>query len=372
MKSRLDQKLMLIVFCGFLAVMSVLLWVLPKQDFSVAEKRYLEKTPDFNWKNLSSGQFGADMESYMADHIPARNFFVGLNAYADLYTGRQVSKGVYTAKNGRLVQAPVVWNEVQAQKNMKAITDFAGILGRPVDLMLIPSAGWAARNQILGLSDPYEDDALISRLYGLCGENVNTLDFVSVLEAQEDPASLYYRTDHHWTTEGAYLAYEAYMQELKRPYRSREDFTVETVHGFQGSTYSESALWLTAPEDIALWHGSDDLTVVNGENPESHDGVFYRERLDQADKYTVFLDGNHSLVRITNPDAEGKLLVIRDSYSNCLGTLLAESYGEVVLVDLRYYKAPVSELCREEVFDNVLVCYSMDNIMTDTNLVWLK
>lgn len=374
MKSRFDEKLMIAAFCGFLGVMSLLFLLLPKEKFSALEKRYLSDAPVLTWENLSSGKFGSDVESYMADYIPGRNFFVGLNAYVDLFTGRQVSKGVYAAEGNRLVQAPVVWNEKQAQQNMQAINSFAEKIGRQVDLMLVPSAGWAAQDTIVGLSDPYEDEALIQRLYDLCGEDVRTIDLTSVIKDQADPASLYYRTDHHWTTDGAYLAYETYMQLLGRDYRAEEDFTVETASGFQGSTYSESALWLTPGEDIEMWHGSSNITVTNGENPEPHQGVFYKERLEEADKYTVFLDGNHSIVRITNPDAQGKgkLLVIRDSYSNCLGTLLTESYEEVVLVDLRYYKNPVSQLCAEENFTDVLVCYSMDNIMTDTNLVWLQ
>ena len=144
------------------------------------------------------------------------------------------------------------------------------------------------------------------------------------------------------------------------------------AENFQGSTYSRSALWLTQPETIELWHGSDQLTVTNGETEGTHQGIFYMERLEEADKYTVFLDGNHSIVRVHNPEKEGKLLVIRDSYSNCLGGFLAESYGEVVLVDLRYYRSPVSQLVLEEGFDNVLVCYCCSNFLTDTNLMLLR
>ncbi len=372
MKPRFDQKLLCMIFCGFLAVISVLFLVLPKEDFSPLEKNYLEKPPVFNWKNFTSGKWGEDVESYMADHIPGRNFFVGLNAYVDLLTGRQVSKGVYLAEGNRLVQTPTAWDQVQAQKNMDAIRSFAEILGREVDLMLIPSAGWAARDRLMGLTDPYEDEAHIARLYELAGSGIRTFDIVNLFKAQEDPASLYYRTDHHWTTEGAYLAYAHYMQQKGRGYRDQADFEIQSIQGFQGSTYSESALWLTPGEELQLWHGSDDLTVVNGESPDTvHQGVFYEERLQEVDKYTVYLDGNHSTVRIQNPNKDGKILVIRDSYSNCLGTLLAESYGTVVLVDLRYYKDPVSQLCLEEQFDDILVCYSMENIMTDTNLVFL-
>ena len=110
----------------------------------------------------------------------------------------------------------------------------------------------------------------------------------------------------------------------------------------------------------------------NAESEETHDGVFYWERLEEEDKYTVNLDGNHSLVRTENPDGEGKLLVIRDSFANSLGTFLAGEYETVVLVDLRYYRQSVSDLLEQEPFDRVLVCYSLSNFLTDTNLPWLR
>ena len=104
----------------------------------------------------------------------------------------------------------------------------------------------------------------------------------------------------------------------------------------------------------------------------THNSLFYRDRLEESDKYTVYLNGNQPLVRIHNPQGEGKLLVIRDSYSNCLGTFLANNYEEVVLVDLRYYKTPISQLVAETGFDDVLVCYSLYNFLTDANFPWLK
>ena len=162
------------------------------------------------------------------------------------------------------------------------------------------------------------------------------------------------------------------MQAVGKEGRKEQDFTITEAPGFQGSTYSRSALWLFPEETIELWHGSEQLTVTNAETEGTHEGIFYLERLEEADKYTVFLDGNHSLVRVHNPEKTGKVLVIRDSYSNCLGGFLAQSYGEVVLVDLRYYRQPISQLVMEEGFDDILVCYSCANFLTDTNLVLLK
>ena len=229
--------------------------------------------------------------------------------------------------------------------------------------MVVPSAGWAA-----GV-EAYTDEDTLDAIYEAAGKNVTAVPVEEIFRGKPE---LYYNTDHHWTSQGAYYAYAACMEAVGRDYRVEDDFQVTVAGDFQGSTYSRSALWLTPSETIELWKGSDRLTVTNAETEGVHEGIFYRKRLEEADKYTVFLDGNHSLVRVENPQKQGKLLVIRDSYSNCLGGFLAESYGEVVLVDLRYYRQAVSELVQQEHFDDILVCYSCANFLTDTNLMLLR
>jgi len=351
-----------IAFCVFLGAMTLGYLFAPKQEFSEREKRYLAEKPALNWADVASGDWGQDAETYLADHIPGRDFFVGLNAYFELLTGRQVSGDIWL-RDGRLVERPVERSESAMAANLRAINAFAQTTAQPVDLMIVPSAGWAA-----GYAE-YADDAIIAEIYALAQEGVTPRQVCPVFEGRPD---LYYKTDHHWTAAGAYAGYKAYMDALGREYRVEADFDKQVFGPFRGSTYSRSALWLTPGEDLELWVGSGDLTVTNGESEEPHQGVFYQERLEEADKYTVFLDGNHSLVRIQNPGGEGKLLVIRDSYSNSLGCFLAESYEEVVLIDLRYYRTPVSQLIQQEPFDNILVCYSLGNFLTDKNLVWLK
>lgn len=362
MKAKKSEILTVLLFCGFLFGMLLCYLVLPKTDFSATEKRYLAERKKATWASVSSGEWESSLEDYLADHMPARNFFVGLNAYFDLYTGRQVSRDI-RVEGDRLLERPAVPDDDAIQKNMTAICAFADALGQNVDLAVIPSAGWA-----MGLKD-YQDKEIIETIYASVGETVTVVDMTSVFEGNPQ---WYYKTDHHWTSEGAYEAYAAYMERIGREYRAKDDFEKAVYGGFRGSTYSRSALWLTPAETLELWQGNGNLEVTNGESGQVHVGVFYPQRLREADKYTVFLDGNHSIVRIRNPEKSGKLLVIRDSYSNCLGCFLAESYGEVVLADLRYYKQPVSELVRQEGFDNILVCYSIGNFLTDGNLVWLR
>ncbi len=350
-----------ILFCGFLITMAAG-YLLPKQAFSEMEKRYLAEKPDFRWETVFSGQWSRETEDYLSDHVPGRNLLVGVHAYMELLAGRQHLKDVWV-EAGKLLEAPVAVDVQAIGRNMKAINALADTLEQEIHVMVVPSAGWAA-----GV-EGYTDDASLEAIYTAAGEWVSPVPVEDIYEGRPE---LYYNTDHHWTSQGAYLGYSAFAEAAGREARGAEDFTVTVAEGFRGSTYSRSALWLTPAETIELWQGSEGLTVTNGETEGVHQGIFYRERLEEADKYTVFLDGNHSIVRVKNPGKQGKLLVIRDSYSNCLGGFLAESYGEVVLVDLRYYRQAISELAAQEHFDDILVCYSCANFLTDTNLMLLR
>lgn len=377
MKTKVSDLVICVLFCGFLACMMALYLILPDADFSEKEKRVLADPPTLSAQSLQEGTFDEAIESYLADHVPGRDFFVGLSAYYDLLSGRQVTKDVYLATGSRLLEKPYVLDPATAEEKVGKINAFAEKIGRNVDFMLVPTAGYFLQDTVLGIHDPYTDDEIIRQIYDLAGENVTCRDLLPVFSAENDPASLYYRTDHHWTSLGAYKAYCAYMDMLGREYPAMDSFTVESHDGFYGSTHSRSGLWLIPAEPVELWKNDSTFTVTNGETPQTHNGLFYEERLQELDKYTVFLDGNHSVVTIHNPDAaeKGSLLIFRDSYANCLGTFLANSYETVTLVDLRYCKDPrnpVSNMVLEGEYTDILVCYSLGNFLTDENFAWLR
>lgn len=354
MKKPVTQILIAVGFVGYLAVM-LLGTLLPKPEFSPLEKRYLAEFPEPDWQSVTSGEWGDALESWLADHVFLRNFFVGLDAYKERLLGQP---GEIRVVEGRLVEAPVTVDEADLEKKLATLRAFSDTVGGNVTLALVPSAGWATGRE------EWKDDEMIS---GICQRaGVENLNLTSVFENRPE---LFYRTDHHWTSRGAYEAYRAIAGYFGR--EIQEEFSVETIPAcFRGSTYSRSALWLTPAEDMELWQGSGDITCTIPEE-DAPKPVFARSRLTEADPYTVFLDGNHPLVRLNNPNASGKLLVIRDSYSNCLGPFLAESWGQVVMVDLRYYRQSVSALAREG-FDQILVLYSLSNFLTDPNLILLR
>ena len=368
------EKVTCLLFGGAVLLMALLFLLLPEKKFSAFEKRFLAPKPVLSAEEVFSGRLSEDMEAYMADQLPGRDFWVGLNAYWELFTGRQNGKEILRGASGRLYERPVRWDAQAVDDNLTAIRDFADVIGRTPDLMLVPSAGYVLRGDLPGLNESYADGDMIAEIYARAGGQVNCFDLLPLFEAAEDPGALYYATDHHWTSLGAYTAAAAWLQSKGRDITPAADYAVTREDGFFGTTYARSALWLHAGESIELWDSGKAFSVELSEKEGVHDGLFFRERLAEPDKYTVFLDGNHSLVRIENrsPDASGKLLVIRDSFANCLGGFLAEGYETVVLADLRYYKYPLSELVETEGFDDVLIVYSLGNFLSDANLLWLE
>ena len=371
MRKKLRNNIITVLFCLAIFIVPALFLLLPKEAFSEREKRYLAEMPALSVQSLTDGDYTKKLGVFVADHFPGRELFVGINAYYDLYAGRQGSKDTFT-RDGRLFSMPVENEPETLQTNLEYINDFARDLaqagtGIPVSLMLVPSSG-----AVLLDTPEYPDGEIISAVYAQA--ETEHVDLLAAFRAEANPGRLYYRTDHHWTSEGAFQAACAYLRSRGLPCPAREAYTRQSYEPFYGSAYAASGLWLTEPDSLELWYSGNRLQVTN-ETGQVNDGVFYLDRLDQQDKYQVYLDGNHSLVRIEklSPSAEERsLLVIRDSFSNSLGCFLADAYDKVVLVDLRYYRLPLTDLLVGEGIDEILIEYSVDNFLHDANLAFLS
>lgn len=364
-------------FCLFLLIMMLLFFLLPKKDVSPQEKRVLQAAPQFSWNNLKDGSFGKNVENYLSDHFAGRNFWVGLNAYFNLYTGRNGTNGVYKAQAGYLIQTPITFNQENLKKNLDRFADFAEITGIPTRLLAVPSTGYILEEKLPAAHVSYHDGEILKQTAASLRGKISLIDPAPLFFSQSKSGRpLYYKTDHHWTSYGAYLAYTQFCTAAGIGPLSESDFQIETHSGFYGTTYSRSGLWLEQPDEIALWKPSGTRLVQIEENNrtvKAQETLFFREHFSEMDQYPVFLDGNHSLVRILNPDGgEKKLLLIKDSFAHCFAPFLSAHYGEIVMVDLRYYHAPLSTLVEEEGIHETLFLYGVGNLVNDDNSIWLK
>lgn len=369
------------VFIVFIFALAIWFVVAPKADYSSSEKRYLQDFPEVSAESILSGEFGEEFESYFADHFPIRNTWVGLNAYYTLGTGVNGASGVYKCDGGYLINKPVSKDNF-IKKNVRVLADFKQNIGDiPMTVMFAPSTGYIVNDKLPLIHDSYNDDIYFDETAKTLDESgVGFVDLRGTFkEKYAEGEQLYYRTDHHWTTDGAYEAYVKLCEKLGVEATPRDKFKKTAYDNFYGTTYSTSGFWLTKPDKITVYHNPDNteenITVGISEDGEDkyYGSMFFYDHIGEDDKYPVFIDGNHALTEIRNSKAgHGTLLLIKDSFSHSLAPFLAENYKRVILVDPRYYKQSVSELVKKTHADQVVALYGIDNIATDTDIVWLQ
>lgn len=347
--------------------------IAPKSEYSVNEKRILASSPEFSFKSLADGKFTKDLESFVSDQFPLRDTFVGINAYFTLLCGRNSANSVYYCDDGYLIAAPSQLSTDVARKNVQNFSAFAEKNDLTATIVAVPQSGYVLREKLPKLHAEYTDD----EIFGVISENKGNMTLIDVradFEKAKNDVQLYYKTDHHLTSAGAYELYKIYSSQ-KGVERTAE-YKIETKDDFYGTAYSKSGYWLSKPDTIELWK-NDNLRVEveitePGKDTVKSDSVFFENRLEENDKYPVFLDGNHTLVKITNPDARGgKLLVVKDSFAHCFSCFLAEQYSEIYMVDMRYYRDNLSELVAENSITEILYLYGTESLGTDTNSSWL-
>ena len=351
-------------FCVFLGGLLVWHVLLPDREKSETENRTLAQAPEFSWTALVDGSYTKNVETYFADQFPLRDSWTGLKARAEQLIGKSEFNGVYLCGDTLIskVESP---DEALVEKNLSYVDRLAGKSDLPVYLGLIPSAAEVWKEKLPGGAESWDQTELLAQ---------SGVDFQSTLSAHADEP-IFYRTDHHWTTLGAFYGANALLDALGKETLKGNDFTPKTASdSFNGTLYSQSGIHWLEPDTMVFWAEDTGLDITSWRNGTPEPGSLYdRSYLEKKDKYSAFLGGNQPLCVIKNeaiPDG-GKILLIRDSYSDSLAPFLAQSFSEVHLLDLRYYRSPAARYAEENGIDAICVLYSAQNFISDRNLVLL-
>lgn len=364
--ARISQVVTAVLFCAFLAGFGLLHILLPDRTFSPVENRTLSSMPDFSWSALVDGSYTSRLEKYLEDQFPLRDGWMGLKNRYEYLLGKREFHGVYLCGD-RLIHK--IEDASRAEQNIAYLQKLTELTDIPVYLGLIPTAAEVYRDQLPAGAENFDQAAYLKKV------RESVLDAVWVdMEKWMDGASgvsLFYRTDHHWTSAGAWHGYAALMEAMGEPFEPLG--TPETVsEDFYGTLYSSSGVHWLAPDTIERYVSGEGVTVENFEKGETH-GLYVDSFLGEKDKYASFLGGNTPLYIIRNPEAtsEEKLLVVRDSYSDAMAPFLSQYFAEIHLVDLRYYRTSVVEYARENGMDRIFVCYSVENFVKDLDAVFM-
>ncbi len=358
------EKSIVIVSALLITALAALIIIIPDKEISQKENRTLQQLPTFTLEKLKNGDLTEQTARYLVDQFPFRDSFVSLKAYCELALLKRENNGVIYGKGGVLIPRGEIENE-RLEANLNSISKLSSAVDRAVVIAPLPRTVDVYKNQ-LPKAYPYEEEAKIWQK--LFSSNAKALDLRYALEVEGS----YYKTDHHYTTKGAYITYCALGDILGYTPKSEDFFKKETVaNDFCGTAMRTSGFYLAKKDEIKLYRYENDTeyTVIADKKEIS---LYDFEKLNTVDKYAVFLGGNHARVDISNgQQGREKLLIIRDSFADSIAPFLALHY-DLTLIDLRYYTDSVKQLIETESIDKVLVLQSITELATAKNISALQ
>lgn len=365
-------KILITVFSLFIIVFSLLFIFMPKREFSEQENRYLSSAPEFTLKSLFSGEFTQDFEKFLSDQFPFRDEWITFKAASELVSGKTQNNGIYYCGDDTLIEGFDSPDIELLNTNIDAVNELVENADCEVYFQLVPTSAEIWRSKLPAYAQSADQTELINYCYA--NTHAVPVDIVSRLSEHADEY-IYYRTDHHWTTLGAYYGYMALAETMGFSPSPLDSFSRITVSdSFFGTTYSSSGFSWVRPDTIETFiPETTAVSVTNYPHGSPEPGYMYDESfLEKKDKYSMFYGGNTPLLQIeTGPTEKGTLLVIRDSYADCFTPFLYDEFSTIYQMDLRYYKTSLHDFITDNEIDSILLCYSTKSFMTDTSLFLL-
>ncbi len=364
---------LLIIIYGF----AISMMILPDKTFSEEENRTLQTFPKFTLEALDNGSYTKKIGTYFADQMPLRGLFVGAKATSEAWLGKYENNNVIIGSKGHIIAKSDFPNTANMDKNLAAIREFD--LSNDLDVR-VAIAGRAQDVLISYMPELYPAREVSDRDFSRVSaglDGVAQVDILTPLRARAESGEyVYYRTDHHWTTLGAYYAYAEIVKSYGIEPYPLEYFTREKVSDeFCGTTWSKAGMRWTEPDSMEFFRfGGDDAFVTEiTDNDTKLDGFYDFSYLEKKDKYSAFIGGNNARVRISIPYGKERetLILVKDSFGHSAAPFLAMHFN-LEIIDLRYYKASFNELLEQTGADKVLILYNLDSLAASSELLQLN
>lgn len=377
--------IIIIVFIGFFVLISGASLIIKDREFSPNENRYLAETPELSWDNILSGKFQDGLEDYLRDQVCFRDGWITVKTGIQKACGDTDIGGAYVGKDGYDFEkiTPENVDEKQVDRNIKAVEDYFMTASETIDkqklsFLLVPTSGLVMQEKLPKNARLFDQAKYIDQVQ----KAMKDYNFVDVRDTLMDHNEeyIYYKTDHHWTSAGACLAYDVWSEHTGGEAEKKDELAENVVSDkFRGSLYSKILDADSAYDEIWTYglqkddaFGSKDCTVMIDEKQQL-DSIYDDEKLQEKDKYAYFLGGNYGQVHIQNQKAASKakgknILIIKDSFANSFVPFVTQDYENIYMVDLRYYNGDMKSYLQEHNITDVLVLYNISNFISDRNI----
>ena len=243
MKNR--NKITVALFGILLFGVSISNQLIAAKDFSEVENRELKQMPKLTANSLFNGTFEEEYETYLSDQFIGRDQWISLKTTSDRMMGKKEVNGVYFAKDDYLIEKHTKGelDSAQYKKNMerlKTVTNtYTKLLGNGhVKVMFAPTASAILRDKLPKSAPKDPQDEILNDMKQSAKKGT-FIDLRSTFKKEKEKY-IYYKTDHHWTTLGAYYAYVDWAKSMKITSIPMKQWKREVVSkDFLGTVYSK-------------------------------------------------------------------------------------------------------------------------------------
>ncbi|MDR2654938.1 MAG: hypothetical protein LBC56_02560 [Oscillospiraceae bacterium] len=358
--------------------LTLIIWniLTPTKAFSENENRGLKQFPEYSWKRLVENEFAMDIDTFVNDQFIGRDGWISLQTGLDYLTGKREVNDVFICGDRLMADLPAP-NSRQTgyiEANIQGIKDFAGKYSLPSYFMLVPGASEIQKELLPYTAQPWDQGAFIGMVNSAVAPFTEVIDVLSVLAAHKDEY-IFYRTDHHWTSYGAFLAYREFCGAAGLPAKYQEEFSITAVSpDFWGTLDSKCGFRGKIQADTIEIYNTGSInkfTIFDGKENREFSSIYFDEYLSKKDKYSYIFGPLQPAITFETGSQSGKsLLIFKDSYAHSLAPMLARDYEKITLIDLRSLVVDLEELVSPADYDAVLYLYSTETF--SQNLVTSK
>lgn len=343
------------------------------KNFSNFENRSLAQRPVFYFDDFLKGRFSKDYERYINDQFVFRDTWIDLKSRSEYLLGKIENNNIIYGKDNFLFEKYEKVDEENLAKNIDSVLGFIKkIPNNNVNFMIIPSSYTIYKDYLPYGINLVDQEFYINNIYNYLSNynNTKTISLIDIFKENNDKY-IYYKTDHHWTSFGSYLAYSEFVKNNNLSLVDINNLNKHEVNNFYGTYFSKSKNF-NAESDLITYYDVPNLSVSIDGVPA--DNINDNLKWSSSDKYSAFLRGNNGLTIIQNNNISNnnKILVLKDSFGNSFIQYLVNNYKEVYVIDLRGFIGSFNEFFKSNNFDDVLIMYNFINLADDVNISKIK
>lgn len=363
------KRMLALLMPLFILLALVINIIVPDKDISFVENRSLQKFPEINKTSFVDGSFENKMSNWFGDQFVGRNGLIHLRYGVLKLMGQKKINDIYLCGK-QLIEDTKLPNKTQLSRNLNAINAFTE-KHSDVDtsFMLIPNAVYVQNKRLPYFSDENDQGKIMDSIYNTLDSSVYSFDARKTLKKHSEEY-LYYKSDHHWISLGAFYTYQAWQKQQGNDDVSLKDYDQYVVsNNFRGTLANGSGSF-GIKDDITIFVNKNLSDYYVQEPKQKNKGSIYDSSfLKTKDQYSVFLGGNKDIQRIElNNDSKRHLLLFKDSYANSFVQFIMNDYRSITIVDPRYYRDDIEKVMQEDLITDVMYLYNTNTFVEDTSL----